>query len=55
MNNDIIVELVKGKSKKSGNDYEAIKLSIGEWNTLIFPRSSFELSYIKKILGNNED
>ena len=50
MNNEIIVELVKGQSKKTGKDYEAIKLSIGAWNTLVFPRSPFELNYIKKVL-----
>lgn len=53
MNNEIIVELVKGQSKKTGKDYEAIKLSIGDWHTLVFPRSPFELDYIKKVLKDD--
>lgn len=54
-NNDIYVELYKGKSKKSGNDFEAVKVSIGEWSSLIFPRSAFELNYIKKVLGEDDN
>lgn len=50
MNTSLSVSLVDGKSKKTGKSYTAIKLEIGEWNTLVFPRSQFELNYIKKIL-----
>lgn len=53
-NNDIYVELYKGKSKK-GNDFEAVKVTIGEWSSLIFPRSGFELNYIKKVLGEDDN
>lgn len=49
---DIKVEIVDGISKKSGNAYQAVKLSIGEWSSLVFPRSSFEMNYIKDILEN---
>lgn len=51
MNEDIIVSIHKGKSKKTGKDFECIKLEIGDWSTLVFPRSAFELNYIKQILG----
>lgn len=53
-NTDIIVELVNGKSKKTGKDYKAIKLTIGDWSTFVFPRSPFELNYIEKVLNANE-
>lgn len=52
-NTDIIVDIVKGKSKKTGKEYEAIKLSIGEWSSLVFPRSAFEMNYIKKVINDN--
>lgn len=54
-NIDIIVDIVKGKSKKTGKEYEAIKLAIGDWSTLVFPRSPFEMNYIKKVLNANAD
>ena len=53
MKNDIYVELYTGKSKKTGKDFEAIKVTIGDWSSLVFPRSGFELNYIKKVLGEN--
>jgi len=46
---DVKVELIKGK--KNGREWEAIKLTIGEWSTLIFPKSSFEMKHIKDTLG----
>lgn len=53
-NNKIFVEKYVGKSKKSGKQFTAIKLSIGDWNTLVFPRSQFELNYIFKVLDTKE-
>lgn len=50
----INIEVVEGNSKKSGNSYKAIKLSVGEWSTLVFPRSSFEMNYIEKIIEANK-
>lgn len=49
--NDIKVSLYSGVSKKTKTAYEAIRLQIGEWETLVFPKSNFELKYIKKYLG----
>lgn len=51
MNKDIKVEHVKGKSKK-GNDYDAIRLSIGDWSSLVFPRTRFECNYVFSILDD---
>ena len=53
-NNKIFVEKYVGKSKKSGKEFNAVKLCIGDWNTLIFPRSRFEAEYIFKVLDNNK-
>ena len=55
MNNDIVVSIYNGKSKKTGKNFDAIKLEIGDWSTLVFPRSSFELKYIKNILEAQND
>lgn len=40
-----------GTSKKTGKEFKAFELTIGEWSTLVFPRSSFEYSYIEKLVG----
>lgn len=55
MNNDITVSIYNGKSKKTGKNFQAIKLEIGDWSTLVFPRSAFELQYIKNILGSSNE
>lgn len=47
---NVTVEIVEGISKKSGKDYQAIKLTIGDWSSLVFPRSAFEMNYIKEQL-----
>lgn len=44
------VEIVDGISNKTGKPYQAIKLSIGDWSQLVFPRSSFEMEYIRQQL-----
>lgn len=58
MNNDeneILVDLVKGKSRKTGKDYECVRVRIGDWIGYCFPRSTFEYSYLHKILGEPDD
>lgn len=44
------LEIVKGESKKTGKEYRALKVSIGDWSTLVFPRSRFEMDYIENYL-----
>ncbi len=51
-NKSVHIEHVTGKSKKTGKEYNAVKLSIGDWSTLVFPRSSFEAKYIFDIIDN---
>lgn len=50
-NNEITVAVKTLKSKKTGNNFEVLELKIGEWNTLVFPRTRFELNYIKSVLN----
>lgn len=49
-NDDIKVEIIEGVGKKSNKPYKAVKLTIGDWSQLVFPRSSFEMDYIQGIL-----
>lgn len=50
------VEIVKGISNKSGQEkpWRAIKIVIGDWENLIFPRTKFEFDYICSILKISE-
>lgn len=50
----IYVEHYVGESQRTGKEYNAIRLTIGDWNTLIFPKSSFESKYIFGILDSKE-
>lgn len=49
-------EIVKGVSTKSGSEkpWRAIKIIIGDWENLIFPRTKFEFDYICSILKISE-
>lgn len=51
------VTIYKGTSKKTGNEFKAIRVEVGEWSQLIFPKSNFEMDYIEKKLAeaNKED
>lgn len=55
MSNNIEVKIVSGKSKKTGNAYEGIQLTIGDWSTLVFPRSRFEMEYIRQQLDEVDE
>jgi len=46
-----IVEVITGKSKSdSKREWKGLKITIGEWSTLIFTKSKFEMDYIEKYL-----
>lgn len=47
---NVKIEIVSGISKQSGKPYQAIKLTIGDWSQLVFPRSAFEMNYVKEQL-----
>lgn len=55
MNNQIIVSKITGKSSKTGKQYNAVKLEIGDWSTLVFPRTQFEANYIYGILEAQDE
>lgn len=41
---------VQGTSQKTGKPYECLRLEIGDWQTLIFPKTRFEAKYIFDIV-----
>lgn len=48
------VELYKGKSKKTGREYECVRVCVGDWTGFVFPRSRFESDYLHKVLGETD-
>lgn len=45
-----LVEIVEGESKEQkGRKWRAVRLTIGDWSTLIFPKSKFEMDYIENL------
>lgn len=44
------ITIYKGTGKTSGKPFTALMLTVGKWNTLYFPKSSFEMEYIEKYL-----
>lgn len=47
----ISLEKVTGKSRKTGNAYTAYKLCLGDYETLLFPKSSMERNYLERLVG----
>ena len=47
------ISIIQGVSKKTGNSYEAIKVTVGKWSKLIFV-TDFELNYIKEYIEQNK-
>ncbi len=47
----ISLEKVTSKSKKTGNDYTAYKLCLGDYETLLFPKSNMERNYLNRLVG----
>jgi hypothetical protein len=50
----VTIEIYTGTARESGKEYQCLKLTIGEWSTLIFAKTPFELAYLKSQLGHNE-
>lgn len=50
----IKIEEYKGVSKKTGKEFKCFKLTVGEWERLIFVNSKFEYDYIKGILNGKQ-
>ena len=48
------IEIYNGKAKETGNPFTALKITIGTWSTLYFPKTKFEMDYIKKYIETGE-
>lgn len=54
-NSNVNVEIISGKQKKDpSKTWQALRLTIGEWSTVIFTKSKFELEYIKKSIEEGQ-
>ena len=51
---DAKVTIVSGISKKTQKPWQAVRVEVGEWHTLIFPKSHFEMEYLLKNLPVQE-
>ena len=50
-NNQLAIDIISGKQKKDpSKEWQAVKITIGSWTYLIFPKSKFEMDYIKTVL-----
>lgn len=41
-------------TSKNGGKFECFKLFIGEYETLLFPRSPMERNYLKRVIEESE-
>lgn len=44
----------KGTSKKSGKEFDAFQLKIGDYETLLFPTSRMERNYLIRLIDEGE-
>lgn len=49
------VTLFEGKSKKDGKPYKALLVKVGEWDTLYFVNSKFEMKYLEEYLTEDSE
>lgn len=47
------INLHNGISKE-GKPYRCVQVVIGDWSTLIFPNTKFEMDYIEKYIKNED-
>lgn len=47
---NVTIEHITMNSRKTGKPFECLKLTIGEWSTLVFPATRFEANYVFKIV-----
>ena len=48
------ITLYEGVGKDSKKPFTALKLEVGDWNVLYFPKSRFEMEHLKKYLQEPE-
>lgn len=55
-NSNVKVEIATGQQKKdTSKTWKGLRISIGDWSTLVFPKSNFEMEYIEKTLIEGEE
>lgn len=54
MKNEPTLTIVSGIGKDSKKPYQAMMLQIGDWSTMVFPKSLFESKYIANYVLENE-
>jgi len=48
---EVKVEIVSGTwAKDKTKTWSGVKITIGNWSQIVFPKTSFEMDYIKTIL-----
>lgn len=40
------IDIYEGTAKESGKSFKALRVTIGQWSQLVFPKSRFEMDYI---------
>lgn len=50
-NQNISISVIDGERKDGKGKWKALKVEIGEWSTVVFPRTRFEMNYIEKIIN----
>lgn len=48
------ITLHEGTSSKTGKTFVALQLTVGKWTELYFPKTRFEMDYIKSFLSELE-
>jgi len=48
--NRINISIKSGVNKETKREWKGVLIEIGEWSQLIFPRTSFEMKHIEKVL-----
>jgi len=49
------IEIVTGIGKESKKEWKAIKVVVGDWQTLVFPKTKFEMDYIEKTIEDEKN
>jgi len=48
---EISIKIYEGVAKETKKPYKAILITVGEWSTMMFAKSKFEMDYIEKTLA----
>lgn len=51
---NVSISIKTGVNEKTKREWKGVLIEIGEWSQLIFPRTSFEMKHIEKVLNGEE-